>query len=99
MHLEVNQIGEKGFLIRLLCEKKQGGFVRLMEALDSLELQVVNANLTTVNGRVQNILEVKVRIYQGTFLLLCVYYILFSQQVIHFPLFSSCCYIVHSNAF
>ncbi|PON35919.1 Basic helix-loop-helix transcription factor [Parasponia andersonii] len=59
VHVEVNQIGKREFFIKLLRRQSQDGFVRLMEALDSLELQVISANLTTFNGIVQNILEVK----------------------------------------
>lgn len=59
--MEVNQIGQKDCFIKLFCKQKRGGFVRLMEAIDSLGLQVVNANVTTFNGTVQNILEVEVR--------------------------------------
>ncbi|KAF3431270.1 hypothetical protein FNV43_RR26000 [Rhamnella rubrinervis] len=55
----VNQIGKKDCFIKLICKQKRGGFVRLMEAIDSLGLQVVNANVTTFDGTVQNILEVE----------------------------------------
>lgn len=64
MQVEVNQIGKKDCYIKLFCKEKKGGFVRLIEAIDSLGLQVVNANVTTFNGAVQNILEVEV-IFQG----------------------------------
>nr|XP_048322799.1 transcription factor bHLH90-like isoform X1 [Ziziphus jujuba var. spinosa] len=57
--VEVNQIGKKDCYIKLFCKEKKGGFVRLIEAIDSLGLQVVNANVTTFNGAVQNILEVE----------------------------------------
>lgn len=59
--MEVKQIGKKDCFIKVSCQQKQGGFVRLLEAIDSLGLQVANANVTTFNGKVQNILEVKVR--------------------------------------
>lgn len=59
--MEVNQFGQKDCFIKLFCEQKRSGFVRLMEAIDSLGLQVVNANVTTFNGTVQNILQVEVR--------------------------------------
>ncbi|KAF3431922.1 hypothetical protein FNV43_RR26658 [Rhamnella rubrinervis] len=57
----VNQIGQKDCFIKLFCKQKRGGFVRLMEVIDSLGLQVVNANVTTFNGTVQNILEVEAK--------------------------------------
>lgn len=57
----MNQINDRDFLIKLLCEHERGGFVRLMEAINSLELQVLDANVTTFNGKVLNILRVQVR--------------------------------------
>ncbi|XP_020538971.1 transcription factor bHLH90 isoform X2 [Jatropha curcas] len=59
LQLEINQIGKREFLIRVLYEKKQGGFGRLMDAIHSLGLQVVDANMTTFNGKVLNILRVE----------------------------------------
>ncbi|KAH7570287.1 hypothetical protein JRO89_XS05G0081800 [Xanthoceras sorbifolium] len=60
--LEVNQIGKRDFLIKYFCEQKRGGFARLMEAINSLELQTVDANITTFNGNVLHILKVEVRL-------------------------------------
>ena len=65
--VEVNQIGERKYFIKLVVAHKRGGFVRLLEAIDSLKLQVVSINLTTLNGRVQNILEIKVRFQEKIF--------------------------------
>ncbi|XP_015578625.1 transcription factor bHLH90 isoform X2 [Ricinus communis] len=59
VQIEVNQIGKREFLIKLFCEKKRGGFGRLMDAIYSLGLQVVDANMTTFNGKVLNILKVE----------------------------------------
>ncbi|KAJ1423050.1 hypothetical protein SESBI_12633 [Sesbania bispinosa] len=56
---EVNHIGRTDFLIKLYCEQKQGGFSRLMEAIHSLGLHVTNANMTTFDGKVLNILTVE----------------------------------------
>lgn len=60
--MEVNQIGQREFLIKVYCEMKRGGFARLMEALHSFGLQVTNAYVNTFDGRVQNILTVEVRV-------------------------------------
>lgn len=60
--MEVNEIGRRCCFVRLLCDQERGGFGRLLEALDSLGLHVVTANVTTLNGKVQNIIEVEVRI-------------------------------------
>lgn len=62
MLLEVNQIGKGDFLIKFLSEQKRGGFSRLMESLNSLGVQVVDANITTFDGKVLNILKVEVKL-------------------------------------
>ncbi len=62
--MEVNQIGQRDFLIKLICEQKRGGFTRFMEAINSLGLQVSDANVTTFCGKVLNILKVEVRFKQ-----------------------------------
>ena len=53
-------IGTREFLLKLSYEKKRGGFTRLMEAMDDLGLQVVDANITTFNGKVLNIFRAEV---------------------------------------
>ncbi|KAE8023464.1 hypothetical protein FH972_009154 [Carpinus fangiana] len=59
--VEVNQMSQREFLIKFYCEQKRGGFVRLMEALNSLGLQVTDANITTFCGKVLNILKVEAK--------------------------------------
>ncbi|KAL2238487.1 UNVERIFIED_CONTAM: Transcription factor ABORTED MICROSPORES [Sesamum indicum] len=58
--VEVSQLGRKDFLLKLICNQKRGGFSRLMEAVDSLGLKVTDANVTTLNGSVLNVLQVEV---------------------------------------
>ncbi|CAL5338327.1 unnamed protein product [Camellia sinensis] len=58
--VEVKQIGMRNFLLKLLCKRKQGGFRGLIEAVNSLGLQVIDANVTTFNGKVLNILQLEV---------------------------------------
>ncbi|KAI8528291.1 hypothetical protein RHMOL_Rhmol12G0138600 [Rhododendron molle] len=60
VQVEVHQIGTRDFFVKLLCTQKTGGFARLMEAMHSIGLQVVDANVTTHNGKVLNILKVEV---------------------------------------
>ncbi|GFY91586.1 basic helix-loop-helix (bHLH) DNA-binding superfamily protein [Actinidia rufa] len=60
--VEVYQIGTKDFLLKLSCKHKQEGFMGLMEALNSLGLQVINANVSMYSGKVSNILKVEVNI-------------------------------------
>ncbi|KAK1552373.1 hypothetical protein Q3G72_015521 [Acer saccharum] len=57
--VEVNHIGERDFLIKYVCEQKRCGFARLMEAIHSLGMQTVEANVTTLNGMVLNSLKVE----------------------------------------
>ncbi|KAK6141774.1 hypothetical protein DH2020_024482 [Rehmannia glutinosa] len=59
VQVEVSQLGTKGFLLKLICQQKRGGFSRLMEAIDSLGLKVTDANVTTLNGSVLNVLKVE----------------------------------------
>ncbi|XP_022735623.1 transcription factor bHLH90 [Durio zibethinus] len=59
VHVEVNQITKREFLIKLYYEHKRGGFAKLMEGIDSLGLRVIDANVTTFNGKVLNIFKVE----------------------------------------
>ncbi|XP_008221870.1 PREDICTED: transcription factor bHLH90 [Prunus mume] len=59
VQVEVNQIGKRDCLIKLFYEQSRGGFANLMENMDSLGLQVVDANVTTFDGNVLNILKVQ----------------------------------------
>lgn len=61
VQVEVNQIGRRDFFIKLYCEQKRGGFARLMEALHSFGLEVADASVNTIDGKVLNILTVEVR--------------------------------------
>nr|WIE96190.1 basic helix-loop-helix transcription factor [Loropetalum chinense var. rubrum] len=57
VQVEVKQIGTREFLLKFFCEQKQGGFTRLLEAMNSLGVLVVDANVTTFNGNVLNVLK------------------------------------------
>ncbi|KAL3517891.1 hypothetical protein ACH5RR_020480 [Cinchona calisaya] len=59
VEIEVSQIGSRDFLVKIICTQKRSGFLRLMQAMDSLGLQVIDANVTTSNGLVLNILKVE----------------------------------------
>lgn len=54
------QLDGREFFVKVICEYKPGGFTRLMEALDSLGLEVTNANTTRYLSLVSNVFKVEV---------------------------------------
>ncbi|KAJ0720817.1 putative transcription factor bHLH family [Helianthus annuus] len=61
VEVEVHEIGAREFLLKLMCSYKPGQFLRIMETVDSLGLEVIDINITTCNASVLNILNLKVR--------------------------------------
>ncbi|GER28548.1 basic helix-loop-helix (bHLH) DNA-bindingsuperfamily protein [Striga asiatica] len=57
--VEVFQIHGNEFFVKVFCEYKAGGFVRLMEALNSLGLEVTNVNTTRHTCLVSTIFKVE----------------------------------------
>ncbi|PIA28148.1 hypothetical protein AQUCO_07200056v1 [Aquilegia coerulea] len=58
--VEVTQIDGKKFYLKVFCENRPGGFVRLMEAMSSLGLEVTNVNVNTFRSLVMNVFKVEV---------------------------------------
>ncbi|KAL3726536.1 hypothetical protein ACJRO7_031437 [Eucalyptus globulus] len=50
--VEVNQIGNGDFLVKILMSQKHGWFTGMMDGINSLGYTVVDANVTTLNGKV-----------------------------------------------
>ncbi|KAK3017105.1 hypothetical protein RJ639_006955, partial [Escallonia herrerae] len=59
VQVEVSQISTRDFLVKYICSQRQGGFVSLMEALNTLGLQVIDLSVTTIDGTVLNILKLE----------------------------------------
>ncbi|KAK1376559.1 Transcription factor bHLH90 [Heracleum sosnowskyi] len=59
LEIELNQIGPKDFLLKVIHSQKRDGFLRLMKAVHSLGFQVIDANVTTCKGRVLNIFKIE----------------------------------------
>ncbi|XP_038723455.1 transcription factor ABORTED MICROSPORES-like isoform X1 [Tripterygium wilfordii] len=59
VQVEVSQIDGNEFFVKVFCEHKIGGFVKLMEALLSLGLEVTNANVASFRGLVSNVFHVE----------------------------------------
>nr|XP_009768126.1 PREDICTED: transcription factor bHLH90 isoform X2 [Nicotiana sylvestris] len=53
--VEVNQIGAREFLLKVFGSHKPGGFTQLLEAMNSLGLEVVNTNFTTSGEEILSI--------------------------------------------
>lgn len=60
LELEVSQMEEQTYNLRIHCKKGPGVLVQLTSALEALDLEIVNANLTSVNDHVLNTVVVKV---------------------------------------
>ncbi|XP_057832421.1 transcription factor ABORTED MICROSPORES isoform X2 [Cryptomeria japonica] len=61
MQIDVSQVDTHVFNLRIFSEKRDGGFVRLMQAMDRLGLDILNANITSFRGLVLNVFNAEMR--------------------------------------
>ncbi|PWA57842.1 basic helix-loop-helix (bHLH) DNA-binding superfamily protein [Artemisia annua] len=61
VEVEVHKIGAQKYLLKVFCSHKPDGFSRLIEAVQSLGLQVINVSMTTCIGLVLNTLAVEAK--------------------------------------
>ncbi|KAK2458921.1 basic helix-loop-helix (bHLH) DNA-binding superfamily protein [Trifolium repens] len=57
--VEVAQIDGNEYFLKVFCEHRPGGFVKLMEALNTLGMDVVHATVTSHKGLVSNVFKVE----------------------------------------
>jgi len=60
--VEVAQIDGNEYFVKVFCEHRPGGFVKLMEALNTLGMEVMHASVTSHKGLVSNVFKVEVNI-------------------------------------
>lgn len=61
VELEVSQMEEHIYHLRIHCKKSPGVLIQLSRALEALELDIVNANLTAVDDHILNTVVVEVK--------------------------------------
>ncbi|KAH7446139.1 hypothetical protein KP509_01G041100 [Ceratopteris richardii] len=61
LELEVSQMEENIYHLRIHCKKSPGVLIQLSRALESLELEIVNANLTAIDDHILNTVVVEVK--------------------------------------
>jgi len=67
--VEVALIDGNEYFVKVFCEHRAGGFVKLLESLNTIGMDVVHATVTSHKGLVSNVFEVEVTIIW--FLVLC----------------------------
>ncbi|KAH7439661.1 hypothetical protein KP509_04G071300 [Ceratopteris richardii] len=60
LELDVSNMEEQTYQLRIHCRNGPGVLVQLTKALESLDLEIMNANMTVLNGHVLNNVVVKI---------------------------------------
>lgn len=60
--MEVAQIDGNEYFVKVFCEHRPGGFVKLMDAFNTLGMDVMHATVTSHKGLVSNVFKVEVNI-------------------------------------
>jgi hypothetical protein len=66
LDLDVTKVEDRTFHIRLYCKKNPGVLIRLMRALESIQLDFHNANLTSFDGHIIKTATVKIKKRYGS---------------------------------
>ena len=61
--LDVCQMEEQTYHLRIHCKKGPRVLVQLTKALEALDFEIINANLTAVNDHILNTIVMKVTFY------------------------------------
>eukprot|EP00249_Psilotum_nudum_P015375 c25292_g2_i2 orf=232-1449(+) len=65
LELEVSQMTEQTYHLRIHCKNRPGILVQLAQSFEALDFDIVNANLTSISDHILNTIVVKVKGAEG----------------------------------